>query len=294
MGRGRGRGSGGGGKGGRGGAWVAYDRQAEYAGGPALPPAPVNLAATAASDSAIDLAWEAGGDGAAAFHVERAPDGATYAEIGTTAGDTTAYADTGLDAETEYTYRVRARNQAGYSAYCAPDSATTEASGPTLLFADPFTGDHFAAGGNHTIFATALPASGIVSAKATITIPDDATLGHVISLETIGDNDLMLWMQKDSGNNYYLNLSARSGGNTYGSADFAVVPGVAAVYELIYDASGAQPAGVLLIDGVEATRVTDVSTDPADPNYIPSELWLYDVGIVTYRDITIADGAQGA
>lgn len=118
------------GKGYRGGAWVAYSRQDDYAGGPALPPAPTDLAATAASDTAIDLAWEAGGDGAATFAVERGEDAVTFAEIDTTAGDTTEYSDTGLDPETEYTYRVRALNQAGYSAYSDTDSATTEMAAP--------------------------------------------------------------------------------------------------------------------------------------------------------------------
>ncbi len=93
------------------------------------PTAPSNLAATAASSSQINLSWTASTDnvGVTGYLVERCQGAGcnSFAQIGTTAG--TTYNDTGLTANTSYSYRVRATDAAGnLSPYSNVASATTQ------------------------------------------------------------------------------------------------------------------------------------------------------------------------
>ncbi len=95
-----------------------------------LPPAaPVGLTATAASASAVTLAWSPGGTTQTGYAVDRSTDGgATFATVAHPTA--TTYTDAGLAAGTTYTYRVWATNAAGLSAApSAVASATTPAAG---------------------------------------------------------------------------------------------------------------------------------------------------------------------
>jgi subtilisin family serine protease len=90
-----------------------------------VPPAPANLSATAVSVSQINLTWTDQSANETGFQVERKTGaGGTYAQIGTTAANTTTYNDTGLAEGTMYFYRVRAINGNGNSAYSSEASAT--------------------------------------------------------------------------------------------------------------------------------------------------------------------------
>ena len=96
---------------------------------PALPTAPGNLAASAASTSSIGLSWTDNANNETAYKVERATASTgPWTEIaGSLAAGSTAYTAAGLDASTTYYFRVRAGNSAGDSAYSATASATTSA-----------------------------------------------------------------------------------------------------------------------------------------------------------------------
>ena len=92
------------------------------------PTAPSNLTATAASASQINLSWTASTDnvGVTGYLVERCSGaGCTaFAQIGTPTS--TTFSDTGLTANTSYSYRVRATDAAGnLSAYSNTATATT-------------------------------------------------------------------------------------------------------------------------------------------------------------------------
>ncbi|MBL7851202.1 MAG: fibronectin type III domain-containing protein [Cyclobacteriaceae bacterium] len=90
------------------------------------PVAPTNLTATAASTSAINLAWTDNSSDEQGFRIERAPGGTTtFSEIATVAAGVTSYSNTGLGASTSYSYRVRAYNANGNSGYTNTASATT-------------------------------------------------------------------------------------------------------------------------------------------------------------------------
>jgi chitodextrinase len=113
------------------------------ASGPAdtTPPSdPTGLAATAVSQSQVNLAWAGSTDNVAVtgYRVERCQ-GATctnFVQVGSPTG--TTFSDTGLSAATTYRYRVRAADAAGnLSGYSAIQNATTPAAPDTQPPTDP-------------------------------------------------------------------------------------------------------------------------------------------------------------
>jgi Fibronectin type III domain len=100
--------------------------------GGALPPEPSGLTATASSTTQIDLAWQDNSSNEDGFQIEQAPGStASFTLIATVGPNVTSYSSTGLTANTGYSYRVRAYNAAGPSAYSNVATATT--SGGTTL-----------------------------------------------------------------------------------------------------------------------------------------------------------------
>jgi hypothetical protein len=104
------------------------------AGPPAPPPpaAPSALTVTAKSASRIDLNWTDNAATEDGFRIERCTGvvnvtcvDANFAQIAQTGPNTTTYSDTGLSAATAYSYRVRAFNGAGNSAYSNTATAMT-------------------------------------------------------------------------------------------------------------------------------------------------------------------------
>ncbi|MBI5384526.1 MAG: fibronectin type III domain-containing protein, partial [Verrucomicrobia bacterium] len=92
---------------------------------PTLPAAPSGLAATAASASQVNLTWTDNANNETGFAVERAVGTGSFVQIATLGANITSYADTALSANTTFSYRVRAYNSAGNSAYSATATATT-------------------------------------------------------------------------------------------------------------------------------------------------------------------------
>jgi hypothetical protein len=90
------------------------------------PASPSNLAASAVSESTIDLTWQDNSTDEAGFNIEmKEGSGAEWARIATVGGDSTAYSDTGLDTNSTYYYRVQATNHIGESNYSNEAGATT-------------------------------------------------------------------------------------------------------------------------------------------------------------------------
>ena len=96
------------------------------------PGAPTNLGATATSSSQINLAWTDNANNETGFKIERKTGtGGTYSQIATVGANVTTYSNTGLSANTNYFYRVRANNSSGDSAYSNEANATTPDVTPT-------------------------------------------------------------------------------------------------------------------------------------------------------------------
>jgi hypothetical protein len=90
------------------------------------PAAPSGLSATVVSSSQIDLTWtDNSGFNEDGFKVERSSGGNSWTQIATVGPSVTTYASTGLNANKSYSYRVRAYNVLGNSAYSATASAKT-------------------------------------------------------------------------------------------------------------------------------------------------------------------------
>jgi calcineurin-like phosphoesterase family protein/purple acid phosphatase-like protein/fibronectin type III domain protein len=106
---------------------------------PSPPPAPGNLAASAVSNDRIDLAWTDNSTDESGFKIEQSTDGVNFNQIATVGANVTGYSSTGLSPTTTYSYRVRAFNAAGDSAYSNVATATTAAplAAPTGLTATP-------------------------------------------------------------------------------------------------------------------------------------------------------------
>ena len=100
----------------------------------ALPPAaPSGLMATATSASVVTLAWTGPAGTLSGYEVERATSaGGPWSQVGTPPASATGYADTGLNAGTTYSYRVRAASAAGVSGWSATASATPAVVAPSL------------------------------------------------------------------------------------------------------------------------------------------------------------------
>jgi len=94
---------------------------------PPVPPpaAPSNLAATAVSASQINLSWTDNATTETGFELERSLDGTSFTKVADLAANATSFQNTGLAPNTRYTYRLRAVNGGGASAYSNTASATT-------------------------------------------------------------------------------------------------------------------------------------------------------------------------
>jgi hypothetical protein len=119
-----------------------------YAGGttPATKPAaPTALVATVASATQVNLAWQDNANDETTFRIERKTAVTEFAEISSVNANVTSASVTGLAPGTTYTFRVRARNSAGNSAYSNEVTVTTTSTtanlpaAPSLLVATPLS-----------------------------------------------------------------------------------------------------------------------------------------------------------
>ena len=89
------------------------------------PAAPANLSASRISASRIDLSWTDNAGNETGFKIERKAGTGSYSQIATVGANVTTFSNTGLADNTQYTYRVRANNNAGDSAYSNEATAST-------------------------------------------------------------------------------------------------------------------------------------------------------------------------
>jgi hypothetical protein len=92
-----------------------------------VPKAPSNLVAAAASASAINLTWADNASDETGYYVQRSLDGVNWTLIATLGGNAVSFSNSGLSADTTYTYRVYAYNSIGNSAYSNSASVKTNA-----------------------------------------------------------------------------------------------------------------------------------------------------------------------
>ena len=105
---------------------------------PPVPNAPLNLKATAISDTEIQLNWTRNNTYESGFRIERSIDDMNWFFVNNVGAGLTTYIDPGLSQQTKYIYRVRAFNSSGWSAWSNEDSDTTFASPNPADVASPF------------------------------------------------------------------------------------------------------------------------------------------------------------
>jgi hypothetical protein len=114
-------------------------------GGTQPPSAPTNLTALpSATDPAgsVLLNWTDTASNEEQALVERSADGASWSQVAQLAANTTTHTDPGLTAERTYSYRVRASNTGGFSAYSNTAATTTGPSAtPPATLSSPFPSD---------------------------------------------------------------------------------------------------------------------------------------------------------
>jgi hypothetical protein len=106
------------------------------AGATPPPSAPSNLTVgvnASSPSSAIDVRWSDNSSNESNFLVERSTDGFNFTQVASLGANVTAFTNSGLAASTTYTYRVRASNGGGFSAYSDVASATTSAPPPPTV-----------------------------------------------------------------------------------------------------------------------------------------------------------------
>jgi FtsP/CotA-like multicopper oxidase with cupredoxin domain len=108
---------------------AGFSEKYELDGGepPTVPADPTNLSASAVSSSQINLSWTDNATDESSYVVERSSGGSAFSFLAAMSADITSYSDTGLLAETTYSYRVNASNGAGDSGYSNTASAKTQA-----------------------------------------------------------------------------------------------------------------------------------------------------------------------
>jgi hypothetical protein len=89
------------------------------------PAAPSNLVATAQVGLQASLTWTSNSNNEAGFYIERKTQNSSFARVGSVGQGVTSFTDTGLDADTNYCYRVQAFNGGGTSAYSNTSCTTT-------------------------------------------------------------------------------------------------------------------------------------------------------------------------
>jgi uncharacterized delta-60 repeat protein len=96
------------------------------------PAAPSHLSTTGVTASTVTLTWTDNSSDETGFSIERGPGvNGTFAVVGTAAANSSAFTDTGLAANTSYTYRVRAQRGSAYSSYTDPVLVTTNSQPPS-------------------------------------------------------------------------------------------------------------------------------------------------------------------
>ncbi|TAH06579.1 MAG: T9SS C-terminal target domain-containing protein, partial [Runella slithyformis] len=100
------------------------------------PNAPTTLKATASSSTQIDLVWSDASDNETNFELERSTDNVNFGNNTLVDANKTTLAVTGLNPNTKYFFRIRAKNTAGNSDYSNTAEATTQAP-PVLALVAP-------------------------------------------------------------------------------------------------------------------------------------------------------------
>ncbi|MCC5871942.1 MAG: S8 family serine peptidase [Gammaproteobacteria bacterium] len=258
-------------------------------GAVAAPAAPSDLAATATAHDRIDLAWMDHADNETGFTVERSGDNTSWATVGTVAQNTTRYSDSGLDAETNYHYRVAAYNSAGQSDYSNTTSAVTDAT-PTYQEIVS-SGEIFGAGSVKGSYKDTWAADGVVQSITEITsggrpalrysylqhtwifeVPPGSNSLHINAWSTVSKDNDEFRFSYSLDNAQYSEMLTLSGGDNDSWHRFFFPAGTSGtLYVRVTDTD--RTAGNQALDTISVDQLYIISEQEAgDPPAAPSDL----------------------
>lgn len=168
-----------------------------------IPPAPVELAASSVTNNSFNANWNSS-TGATGYYLDVATDNGFLGSVagydGKNIGDVTTYSVTGLSANTEYFYRVRAFNTGGTSENSGTISTTTNLNFVPIPAVNPAS----------AITATSFSANWNASTGATKYYLDVSTVSNFVSFVTD-------WENVDVGNvlTYSVNTNLTAGTTYY-------------------------------------------------------------------------------
>lgn len=163
--------------------------------------APTDLTASTASSSQINLFWTDNASNESGYQVERRlASGGSFALIATAPAGSTSFIDTGLAANTQYLYRVRATNVGGQSTYSNEANATTlppSSTTPSVTAVNPGPGSANVFLDRDVVATVSVPNGGINAATlsaSTVMIYPTGSPGSPISvvLNTSGGGDIIV------------------------------------------------------------------------------------------------------
>ncbi len=178
------------------------------------PNAPSNLAASTVSSGQISLSWNDNSNNESGFKIERKQGSGSYSQVGTASGS--SFTDSGLSASTSYTYKVRAYNSAGNSAYTGEASATTNAPEPCSSnnlvtngeFDNALSGWSAYSGQNGSVATTSVVTNGGLSGT-------NSAFTDISNGGSVGSSDIQLWNNVSlvSGKTYEVKYKAKAASN---------------------------------------------------------------------------------
>jgi hypothetical protein len=115
------------------GGFSAYTNVADAATLVAPPAEPSGLRISQVGETSLQLTWRDESANETGFRIERSQAAADFAELSVTAANAQSYADSGLTANTLYSYRIRATNAGGDSPYTAEVTARTLPAAPSAF-----------------------------------------------------------------------------------------------------------------------------------------------------------------
>ena len=176
---------------------------------PATPVSPIDLAATPASQTQIDLSWVDRSGNESGFEITRTGGGST--RVLTAGANATSFSDTGLAESTEYTYGVRAVNAAGTS------TSTNRAVAKTLATPPPAPTNLTAVGGGFTRIDLAWTASARADGYHVFQSTDGVQFAQVT---TAFKNSAMIF-ELEPGVTYFFKVRAFNSGGISGFSNVA-------------------------------------------------------------------------
>jgi PKD repeat protein len=90
------------------------------------PDAPGGLSAVSAGSDSVSLAWNDNSPDESGFEIDISTDGSNFSSVGSVGADVSSFLDTGLSAATNYWFRVRAYNGAGFSSWSTSAMTQTD------------------------------------------------------------------------------------------------------------------------------------------------------------------------